>query len=69
MKWMDLTLNTTGCTMGIYSRDAVYLHSLPRLTDHVFMGGANRCYQLYRPPKLTALCMMLHSQASCLACA
>ena len=42
MKWMDLTLNTTGCTMGIYSKDAVYLHSLPRLTDHVFMGGANR---------------------------
>ena len=42
MKWMDLTLNNSGCPMGIYSRDAIYLNSLPRLTDHVFMGGANR---------------------------
>lgn len=42
MKWMDLSLSMPGCTMGIYARDAVYLHDLPRLTDHVFLGAANR---------------------------
>ena len=46
MKWMDLSLSMPGCTMGIYARDAVYLHDLLRLTDHVFLGAANRCSQL-----------------------
>ena len=46
MKWMDLSLSMPGCTLGIYARDAVYLHDLPRLTDHVFIGAANRCSQL-----------------------
>ena len=50
MKWMDLSLSMPGCSMGIYARDAVYLHDLPRLTDHVFIGAANRCSQ----PELAA---------------
>lgn len=43
MKWMDLSLNGTGCHWGIYSRDGNFLRSFPRMTEHVVMGSANRC--------------------------
>ena len=43
MKWMDLSMNGTGCTWGIYSRDGNFLRSFPRMTDHVVMSAANRC--------------------------
>ena len=52
MKWMDLSLNGTGCHWGIYSRDGNFLRSFPRTTDHVVMGSANRC---------TILCLQLCS--------
>jgi FtsP/CotA-like multicopper oxidase with cupredoxin domain len=42
MKWMDLTLNQTGCQIGLYSRDATMLHNIPRTTDHIYMSAANR---------------------------
>ena len=43
MKWMDLSMNGTGCSWGIYSRDGNFLRSFPRMTDHVVMSAANRC--------------------------
>jgi hypothetical protein len=43
MKWMDLSLNGTGCHFGIYARDGIFLRGFPRLTDHVVMSNANRC--------------------------
>ena len=43
MKWFDLSMDLPGCTWGIYSRDAVFLHSFPRIADHLMLGPANRC--------------------------
>ena len=43
MKWFDLSMDLPGCTWGIYSRDAVFLHSFPRVADHLMLGPANRC--------------------------
>ena len=42
MKWMDLSLNGTGCTMGIYSRDGIFLRDFPRIVDHIVISSANR---------------------------
>ncbi len=42
MKWMDLSLNGTGCHWGLYSRDGNFLRSFPRMTDHIVMSAANR---------------------------
>lgn len=42
MKWMDLSLNASGCTWGVYSRDGVFLRNFPRITNHITMGAANR---------------------------
>lgn len=42
MKWFDLSMDLPGCTWGIYSRDAVFLHSFPRMADHLMLGPANR---------------------------
>ena len=42
MKWMDLSLNASGCTLGIVARDGILLRDLPRVTDHVVMSAANR---------------------------
>ncbi len=47
MKWMDLSLNGTGCYWGIYSRDGNFLRSFPRMTDHVVMSAANRCAEIH----------------------
>ena len=43
MKWVDLSLNASGCTWGVVARDGILLRDLPRLTDHVVMAAANRC--------------------------
>lgn len=42
MKWMDLSLNGTGCQWGLYSRDGNFLRSFPRMTHHIVMSAANR---------------------------
>lgn len=42
MKWMDLSLNASGCHWGVYARDGNFLRSFPRLTDHLVMSAANR---------------------------
>lgn len=47
MKWMDLSLNASGCTWGVVARDGILLRDLPRLTDHVVMAAANRCAPCY----------------------
>ena len=52
MKWMDLSLNGTGCYWGIYSRDGNFLRSFPRMTDHVVMSSANRCADAHVPPQM-----------------
>ena len=42
MKWMHLGFNQSGCVMGIVSRDANYLNSIPRLTEDIVISAANR---------------------------
>ena len=49
MKWMDLSLNASGCTWGIYARDGIFLRDLPRMTDHIVLSNANRCGQPDHP--------------------
>ena len=65
MKWMDLSLNGSGCHWGIYSRDGNFLRSFPRMTDHIVMSAANRCvclcatakYQEHVPQNLQSMCL------------
>ena len=47
MKWMDLSLNASGCTWGVYARDGILLRELPRMTDHIVLSNANRYVSLY----------------------
>lgn len=42
MKWVHLGFDKPGCVMGIVSRDANYLNSIPRLTKDVVVVAANR---------------------------
>ncbi|KAK9804565.1 hypothetical protein WJX73_000182 [Symbiochloris irregularis] len=42
MKILDLTINSSACQMGIVNRDSIPLKEIPRMTDHIFMGPANR---------------------------
>ena len=42
MRILDLNFNTTGCTMGLLSRDGIPLPVAPRMTDHIMMAPANR---------------------------
>ncbi|KAK9793747.1 hypothetical protein WJX73_009450 [Symbiochloris irregularis] len=42
MKILDLTITGSSCQMGIVNRDSIPLRELPRMTDHIFMGPANR---------------------------
>lgn len=42
MKWVHLGFDKPGCVMGLVSRDANYLNSIPRLTKDVVVVAANR---------------------------
>ena len=42
MKWVHLGFDKPGCVMGIVSRDANYLNTIPRLTKDVVVVAANR---------------------------
>ena len=64
MKWMDLSLNGSGCRWGIYSRDGNFLRSFPRMTDHIVMSAANRCVCLHN--SLTpSICVLQDHQTMC----
>lgn len=43
MKILDLTITGSSCQMGIVNRDSIPLQELPRMTENIFMGPANRC--------------------------
>ena len=60
MKWMDLSLNGSGCHWGIYSRDGNFLRSFPRMTDHIAMSAANRCV-----PESSPSCGVMRLVACC----
>lgn len=42
MKWVHLGFDKPGCVMGIVSRDANYLNTIPRLAESVVVVAANR---------------------------
>ncbi|KAL3147413.1 hypothetical protein ABBQ38_014479 [Trebouxia sp. C0009 RCD-2024] len=42
MKWVHLGFDKPGCVMGIVSRDANYLHTIPRLAESLVLVAANR---------------------------
>lgn len=47
MKWVHLGFDKPGCVMGIVSRDANYLHTIPRLAESLVLVAANRSVTLY----------------------
>lgn len=42
MKWVHLGFDKPGCVMGIVSRDANYLNTIPRLAESLVVVAANR---------------------------
>lgn len=55
MKWVHLGFDREGCVMGIVSRDANYLNSIPRLTKDVVLVAANRSVVAHRHHHLTLI--------------
>ena len=56
MKWVHLGFDKPGCVMGIVSRDANYLSSIPRLAETLVVVAANR----YATTLTVASLLMLH---------
>ena len=42
MKWLDVSISGTSCSMGVVGRDGIPLPVTPRLTDHIAFSAANR---------------------------
>jgi len=74
-KWMDVSLDVPGCTLGLYARDGNLLRALPRPVTNIMAAAANRLellvacaagdYKLrtgYGPLVPDAQCMSTHCE-------
>ncbi len=74
-KWMDVSLDIPGCTLGLYARDGNLLRALPRPVTNIMAAAANRLellvacaagdYKLrtgYGPLVPDAQCMSTHCE-------
>lgn len=41
-KWMDLSMDRPGCTLGLYARDGNFLRAVPRVVSNIMAAAANR---------------------------
>jgi FtsP/CotA-like multicopper oxidase with cupredoxin domain len=74
-KWMDVSLDRPGCTLGLYARDGNFLRAVPRPVTNIMAAAANRLellvacqagdYKLrtgYGPLVPDAQCMSTHCE-------